>query len=260
MTSSMRIMVLGSCSGTEPRPNCHHTSWILENKDGVFWFDAGENCAYRAHLANFDMLRTRGIFFSHPHMDHVAGLPHLLWTIAKMTFVKDCHEPFDVEVYTPVPEQVEAAKRMLECFHEWKYDFTLHLHRTADGTVCTTPFRVSALHNHHIEREEPADGWHSFSYRIECENKVIVYSGDVGSIDELDEWTGECDLFFMETGHHDPVAVCKHLAGRGSKIGRVVFLHHGRAMLRDAAGLMKQCAPLLPCPVEAAYDGMEIRL
>ena len=256
----MRIMILGSCSGTEPMAHCHQTSWLLETRDGLFWFDTGENCAYRAHLAGFDMLRTRGIFFSHPHTDHVAGLPHLLWTIAKIGWRKNQHTPFTIEVHTPVPEQVRHIQRALGCSHEPAFDFTLNLHQTADGVICTEPFRVSALHNRHIDHEETVEHWHSFSYRIECENRVIVYSGDLDSIAELDEWTNECDLFFMETGHHDPVAVCRHLAARNANIGRLVFLHHGRAMLRDAAGLMKQCAPLLPCPVEAAYDGMEISL
>ena len=256
----MRIMILGSCSGTEPQAGRHHTSWLLECPDGLFWFDTGENCAYRAHLEGVDLLRTRGIFLSHPHLDHVAGLPYLLWTIQKMCYVKNVHTPFAIELHTPVPEQIAGITQMLEAASEWRFDFTLNVHRVADGVIAERPLRVTAQHNRHMDREETVARWHSFSYRIECENKVIVSSGDVASITELDNWTRDCDLLFMETGHHDPVKVCEHLAARQSRIRRLVFLHHGRAMLRDAETLMKQCAPLLPCPVEAAYDGMTIAL
>ena len=66
----MKLTFLGTCAGTEPMPGRRHTSFVVEDKGRVYWFDTGESCSYTAHLANIDLLSTRAIFISHTHMDH----------------------------------------------------------------------------------------------------------------------------------------------------------------------------------------------
>ena len=73
----MEIFVLGSCSGTEPQAGRHHTSWVLRYRNELYWFDAGENCSYTAHLAGLDLLTSRAVFISHPHIDHIGGFPEI---------------------------------------------------------------------------------------------------------------------------------------------------------------------------------------
>lgn len=69
----MKLHILGSCSGTEPMPGRHHTSLALETGGSLYFLDAGEGCGYSSYLLGIDQLRTRGIFISHTHMDHVGG-------------------------------------------------------------------------------------------------------------------------------------------------------------------------------------------
>ena len=83
----MKVTFLGTCSGTEPMPDRHHCSFVVEHENRLYWFDAGECCSYTAHLAGLDLPAIAAVFISHTHMDHVGGLPNLLWTLGKLTRV-----------------------------------------------------------------------------------------------------------------------------------------------------------------------------
>ena len=80
----MILHVLGSCAGTEPMPGRHHTSVALEAGGRLYVLDAGEGCAYTAHLLGLDLMNLQAVFLSHTHMDHIGGLAHLLWTMRKL--------------------------------------------------------------------------------------------------------------------------------------------------------------------------------
>ena len=63
----MRLNFLGTGSGTEPVPGYRHVSFAIEWAGGVYWFDAGEGCAYTAHTSGVDLPSVRAIFISHTH-------------------------------------------------------------------------------------------------------------------------------------------------------------------------------------------------
>ena len=79
------LKILGSCSGTEPMPERHHTSIVLTVNDRNYFFDAGENCSYSSHLSGVDLTKTRAVFISHTHFDHIGGLMGLFWVIRKVS-------------------------------------------------------------------------------------------------------------------------------------------------------------------------------
>jgi ribosomal 50S subunit-recycling heat shock protein len=113
--------------------------------------------------------------------------------------------------------------------------------------------RVAALHNRHL-REDGTNGWHSFSFLVECEGKRIVLSGDVASPEELlPLMVGGCDLLSMETGHHKVLDVCEF--AKRNAIPRLRFTHHGREILGDRDGA-ERLIESYPFDIRLAFDGM----
>jgi ribonuclease BN (tRNA processing enzyme) len=224
----MELIFLGTCSGTEPEPGRCHVAWALRVADNLYWFDAGENCSRTAHLLGLDLLSVKAIFVSHSHMDHVGGLGNLLWNIRKLDGIKKRLQGANIDVFVPNRQSWEGVMQVLRHSEgNFQTAFSISAHDVLESGSCFDDgrVRVDCLSNQHLP-----DG-SSFSYRILCDNKRIVYSGDIKSISELEPWLADgCELLLMETGHHSVEAVCHYVRER-PHIARLGFIHHGREIL-----------------------------
>lgn len=258
--AEMKLTFLGTCSGTEPIGGYRHVSFTVETDGGVYFFDAGESCGYTAHVMGIDMLSVRAVFISHTHMDHIGGLPLLLGTMWKLIGMTGPDHPMAgkaLEVLIPDRGPWEGVLKMCGASEsDPNLPFALNAHTYADGPVFDDgAVAVSALHNEHLGKPVPPNPWRSFSFRIEAEGKAIVYSGDVKHVSELAGLAeGGCDLLLMETGHHVIPEVCEYLRDAAWPIGRIAFIHHGRATLADPAGEARRGSDILGREVLVLQD------
>lgn len=262
----MKIHFLGTCAGTEPLPRRRHSAVILESGNNFYQFDAGESCAYTASVTmDLDLVKTRAIFVTHPHIDHIGGLPHLLFTLRKLCVVRKVDYPHEkVDVVFPDKNMWNAAYLVGtggEYSREVYYTVNFLMTETADGKVFADEnISVEALHNLHLG--VPEDGrWRSFSYRIICENKTLIFSGDIKSIDDIAPFLADgCDALFIETGHHHPGSIAAEIKSRNFKVGKLIYVHSGRNILNDYCNSVKSIEDAWGKEFLVAEDAMSIEL
>ena len=256
---NMKIHYLGTCSGTEPMQGMHHTSLVIETGDSLYWFDAGENCAHTAYTSGIEVMKTRAIFISHPHIDHTGGLANLLSLFAKIErrYGKKLIKDNSLTLFFPGLKVFDAVKTVaLGSENNSTFRYSIEEREIFDGLLYEDEnIKVSSIHNGHLG-EDGSLGWHSFSFLIEAEGKRAVYSGDVASSLELDPIIGKCDLLIHETGHHKAEDVMKYAYEKGVK--SLVFTHHGRAIIEDRNNVQKvvdKFGERYHLPTLIAYDG-----
>ena len=258
----VKIYYLGTCSGTEPMPNMHHTSSILEVDGKIYWFDMGEGCAHSAYTSGIDVVNCRAIFVSHPHIDHIGGMANVIFLFNKLNAVHKIPLANNntLEVFFPDTELLGAIKSVaLSGRHgRGKMCFTMNEHQISDGVLFDDgTVKVTAKSNRHLRDDGEGGVYHAFSFLVEADGKRIIFSGDVKSPTELDELiSGGVDLLIMETGHHKVSDVCEYAISRGVK--KLRFNHHGREILggrADAEALVADYSAKSGIPMMITFDG-----
>lgn len=238
-----KIYYLGTCSGTEPIKGMHHTSFILEINGTNYWFDAGENCAYSAYMSGVNVMNTKALFISHTHIDHTGGLANLLFYINKLTERENKRLiNQNLKVFIPNKKVLDCAITLFTSSGSENTDF-VEYNPVSDGVIFQDEnVKITALHNKHLW-EDGSNGWHSFSYLIQFENKKVVFSGDVTESNELNELIDNgCDLLLHETGHHKVESVINYAVCK--QVKKLRFIHHGRKIINEREKCQAICENL----------------
>ena len=81
----------------------------------------------------------------------------------------------------------------------------------------------------------------SYSFKIKIDGKIIVFSGDVKDLDDVDRVVSDgCDYLIMETGHHNMDDVIEYVENHN--VETLLFNHHGRYIIENRDEAAKKAA------------------
>jgi ribonuclease BN (tRNA processing enzyme) len=258
--SDTKFTILGSSSG-KASPNRFCTSILLESSETNILFDVGEGSTFSILRQGVEVNSIKHIFMSHMHADHISGFPLLVQTMY-LEGRKD-----DLEVYLP-SEAVAGMNqymKMLYLFDE-KMDFNINYHSIGFQYLYNGPnLKVKAYPNRHllgyqklIENLFLPMRMESFCFGIESYGKRIIFSGDIGSLDDLNVIVKGVDLLITESMHIELYKLFGFLKESGAK--KVVLTHIPVDLEPKTKMILEEAKDNGVENIEIAYDGLVVEV
>lgn len=224
-------------------------------------FDAGEGCTFSLLRQGVDPNSISHIFVSHMHCDHVTGFPLLVQTMY-LEGRKD-----DLEVYLPSEAVAEMDKfmTMLYLFQD-KINFRINYHSIGFQYLYQgSNIKVRAYLNRHllgyeklVQRLFLPLKMESYCFGIEAFGKRIVFSGDIGSLEDLNVIVQSADLLISECMHVELKGLFEFL--RQNRARKVILTHIPVDLEGRTTRILEEAKDDGIENMEIAYDGLEVKL
>jgi ribonuclease Z len=195
---SLSVILLGT---GYPRPDANHAGPATAIVAGDRWFlvDAGRGATMRVAGAGLKYENLRGVFITHLHSDHTAGLPDVFitsWQFGRKTTPLPLYGPSGIQ---------KLSDAMLRFF---AYDIhvrrdLVEKHPAAGATIETHVVREGVVYDDGGVRVTAFEVDHApvkpaFGYRFDSGEQSIVVSGDTRPNANLIRFAKGADILVME--------------------------------------------------------------
>ena len=277
------IVILGA-GGAFASLTRHNPSVALLDSDSgeTHVFDAGEPVAALLYRNGIAVTSVRNVFVSHMHLDHVGGLPQLVhairllsrkvnisrslpwamtvdapWHTSALRFplvpgttTPDTSLPSAVRLHLPAAGIDPTRQFFAACgLTPDRLQFELAWRPIAPGPLdASGGIRVTAIPSTHLPGE-------SFAFVVEIGARKVIYSGDLGHLDDLLPAIAGTDMLLLECSHHHPEHVAEFV--RRTRPAQTVLVHVHPGLEERAQSLAQD---LRAHGVSVAEEGMRIPL
>jgi ribonuclease BN (tRNA processing enzyme) len=222
---------------------------LVKHENGQFLIDCGTSCMIGMNRYEVNPNDINLILISHLHGDHYGGIPFLV-NAAQLIHKRTA--PLLIVGPPGIKDRLtQAMEVMFPGSSRIQRKFTLDIREYSERNPVTfSGVKVTPYLNVHPQVDS------SFSLRIECDGKIVAYSGDTEWTDALFQAAKDSDIFIAEAyfyekqvkGHMDYVTLMRHYRSTGAK--RLVLTHMSSEML----------SMLDKVSCEYAEDGKKIRI
>lgn len=204
----MKLTVLGSGTAA-PRINRNMSGYLLEINDKKILFDSGPGTIRQLLKLKVNLLDIDDVFYTHLHNDHINDLGAIIWSNNYGTYRKK-----ELNIYGPKGFKEYFKILMEKILNPTKLIYKINVNEMKNSTIINIPInkinnkKYSMINNSNktidnknnilIKSIKSKHTKNSVSYRIEHNNKSIVYSGDTGYSNEIIKISKNADLLILE--------------------------------------------------------------
>ncbi len=253
----MRLIILGSSSGLASKSR-EASCYLLDCGDHGILFDIGDGATRNFLAAGFTPEWISHIVITHTHADHVGGL----WYFLQQRYLSGTKLPLAIHCPGEAVGPIKAVFNLGYMFKDklpFSIEYRPHVerHPTLLGALRVAPFLTSHLSEARAHAEEkglPNRG-ECYAQRIEAGKTTILYSADLGRLDDLNTVPTPIDWLLIESTHTPPDRLWPWAQER--RIRRIIITHIADSFDLSKAALGKQ---FTSAEILIAHDGMSLDL
>ena len=251
------LLVLGS-SYAAPTKRRFTAAYALTVAGKLFLLDCGAPVSSLLYHYDLDPLDVRAIFLSHWHMDHVAGLGLFL----TQNHLLD--RPGPLKIFGPRGTRGRVGRLLTDSFllpNELSYPLKI-TNIKSKKRYKEDLIRVNYFKTRHLETpgHQTRFGNKAVAYGLVVAGPGwrLVYSGDVGSPNDLAPHVANCDLLIHELTHVQPEVVADF--AETTRVPHLLISHLGPEFGEAPEKILEIFADRYTGRITIAEDGTKVQL
>jgi ribonuclease BN (tRNA processing enzyme) len=257
----VKITFVGTGSG-KTSLNQFHSSLLISSESYNLLIDAGDGISRALLFNEINFNTVDGILITHFHPDHFSGLPSLIFQMK----ITDRKKPLDIFIHPSFKNFVNDFLLQSYIFPERnKYEIQYKTFINDNIVKIEKNFSFIARKNSHLsklgkyELSYPSISFYSASLLLESESKKIIYTSDIGSVEDIflfKEFSS--DLFICEANHLEPALLVEAICKIETK--KIYLTHYSENNLKNLSEILASSAPEIQSKIIITKDRLSFQI
>lgn len=250
----MKINFIGTGSGKTSLKR-YHSSLLISSDNHNLLVDCGDGISRALLQQKIDFGSINSILISHLHADHYSGLASLI------TQMKLLNRKNDLVIYVHSTLISYLKEYLLHSYiFKEKLNFNLEFMPIEEEKeiIVEDSFQFYAKQNSHLDKYQSYDlsgslSFKSFGFLFKDKDSIVIYTGDVGSAQDLYLFNEKVDWFITEISHinlSDLLILLKN-----NLVGRLILTHIDDELEADIAKFLNSLNNEAKSKFFIAFDG-----